>query len=1858
MTIDPYGNAIIAGYSHDLVHIVCNAVSPLCTAGQVGYMRIIAGYSASSSTAGTAVVGATAGTAGDGTAAVGISTTGVDQPRGAAADVFGNVYIADTANIRFRVVVGPASYNSVTNPLAAAIALDSTYSAVTPSSAAGKIYPIMGGFTAVTAGNFCNGSSGAKSLDAFGDGCPFFNTAVSSSTSSILGVVIDSSGDAIMSDAGNKLIRVLYMGGTQMGALITLENPGVTPVVGSIYAIAGGGTHGISATAPYHLGTQTILNTATRAALDASGNIYLGETTADVAFLDINTGFVRVLFANGTACTAKTDSVGDGCPAAQSSFGVGAGSATLPISVDNLGNLYMSDSLNSRIRKVSASSLMPMIVGTSATQTIVVHEPAGVTSATAALTTASPDVALGTVTCGSSATNGDSTVDCAIPVTLLALSPGVRSTALAVTPSGTLTSTSVYPMSGLVTGSALVVDSVTSSSTGSVLPTATLGSLTPVSVAVDGSSNLYSVNSSNSAFSVNLAGSTISTLLSSTAPTGVYQIAADTQGNLYAVGSGASAITKLTVTAAQASSTAPPTYSAGAVTYTPAITPAKPQGVVVDANGNIYISDGANGTIYKINQSSSSQSLVTVANGFSNPTLLALDNSSNLYVYDSGVNTVYKITYLGAKTTLLSSVTATGLATDAAGDVYVQTVSGVSEYPVSGPTTTVYSGGTAPNGIAVDGNGDLYIADAGSTSILELLRPAVSYNFGTGSSGSPTLTGTLTDAGNQAVTGSNTVTNTTNFAVAPGSGSGCTFSSSILGAQAIGNACTFSATFVGNGSGAVSDVLSYLPASTVGSLTMSGTLVGTAIGTTTTISNQNPANPSYSPSGTEASFTVTVTPASGSSAPAGTVAVTVDSTTTNPSLTANGTSGTATVTVSGLTAGSHAISAIYATNGSFTGSNSGTPTSFSIAQDQPIASWTPGTTSAQYSSPIGTSVLNATATYNSSTVPGVFVYTANGAEINPSTYLPIGTYTLAATFYPIDSVDYGTSTVSGGTFAVTKASTAALVGTTQSLVSSDSTGNFTNVQSAINSLGANGGSVYIKPGTYTGSLTVVQPNVALRGLGGDPTQVILTHSGGAYNNGQVQNQFAGEFNSSQTNGFQLPSGSSLFNGDQGAATLVVARGVNTFFSGSTLTPNNFYAENLTLANSYNTDTSTTTTTYNAGGGTPCTANAGVARTYNDLFNSGLECASQALAIWITGDQAVMNNVYTTSLQDTIYAGAISAGGSNPARQYWFRGKVTGNVDFIFGDAAAVFDHSSIYTAYHSTATGTETIEAQSQATQTSGSGSYLSGYIMNSDVFTSQSPGMTNLYFGRPYAASGIVSYSTWVMLNSAIDQVNTVGYTIGLGPTLLNSTYAEYNNQLYTDPSTGSLDSNGVIYLGAGGSTGSGVAGTRETTSTNPGTLEVASGGHQTNYPALANTTLSPPEAQQYYPMAFLGTTVPTSSFNTVTNWNPIAAIAADVNAFVPSGTSATVVGGSSVTILMRPQTPGLGAISTGSSTIYTIPTGTYTLTDSFNGGAALTVASGTLDVAGEASFTSSTLPAGTHNLTWAYGGDSNFSGSTTASAYVLSVSGTSVGTTTTLNAAVSPITYGQSASITATVAPASGSTSPTGTVTLTIDGTATQTATLSGGAATFTVSGLLTGAHVFSATYGGATAFGPSSTAANLPLTVNHAPLTVTASCSNRIFGQVNSCNAVVGGVYQYTDSAASVFTTTPITATTTATRSSPAGTYFATPVYTATVFGNANYAIAPVNGSFTISGGAPQSIVFAPLPNFVHGGSYQLTARATSGLPVSYLVTSGNASVTGSTLTVTGTGTVTVQASQSTDPSGDYAPATPVSRSFTAQ
>jgi hypothetical protein len=87
------------------------------------------------------------------------------------------------------------------------------------------------------------------------------------------------------------------------------------------------------------------------------------------------------------------------------------------------------------------------------------------------------------------------------------------------------------------------------------------------------------------------------------------------------------------------------------------------------------------------------------------------------------------------------------------------------------------------------------------------------------------------------------------------------------------------------------------------------------------------------------------------------------------------------------------------------------------------------------------------------------------------------------------------------------------------------------------------------------------------------------------------------------------------------------------------------------------------------------------------------------------------------------------------------------------------------------------------------------------------------------------------------------------------------------------------------------------------------------------------------------------------------------------------------------------------------------------------------------------------------------------------------------------------------------------------------------------------------------------------------------------------------------------------------------------------TASQKGNANYTAAtPVPLTLIVTKGN-QTIAFT-LPNsayFGQAGPYTLIATASSGLPVSFTLISGPATLSGSTLTITGTGVVVVQASQ---------------------
>jgi hypothetical protein len=91
-----------------------------------------------------------------------------------------------------------------------------------------------------------------------------------------------------------------------------------------------------------------------------------------------------------------------------------------------------------------------------------------------------------------------------------------------------------------------------------------------------------------------------------------------------------------------------------------------------------------------------------------------------------------------------------------------------------------------------------------------------------------------------------------------------------------------------------------------------------------------------------------------------------------------------------------------------------------------------------------------------------------------------------------------------------------------------------------------------------------------------------------------------------------------------------------------------------------------------------------------------------------------------------------------------------------------------------------------------------------------------------------------------------------------------------------------------------------------------------------------------------------------------------------------------------------------------------------------------------------------------------------------------------------------------------------------------------------------------------------------------------------------------------------------------------------------------GDANYNAAPDVISFLQVGKANQTISFAPPGEKIFGAPpFTVNATASSGLPVTFSVIDGPATIAGSTVTLTGTGLVTLRASQGGDANFNAAP-----------
>ncbi len=165
-----------------------------------------------------------------------------------------------------------------------------------------------------------------------------------------------------------------------------------------------------------------------------------------------------------------------------------------------------------------------------------------------------------------------------------------------------------------------------------------------------------------------------------------------------------------------------------------------------------------------------------------------------------------------------------------------------------------------------------------------------------------------------------------------------------------------------------------------------------------------------------------------------------------------------------------------------------------------------------------------------------------------------------------------------------------------------------------------------------------------------------------------------------------------------------------------------------------------------------------------------------------------------------------------------------------------------------------------------------------------------------------------------------------------------------------------------------------------------------------------------------------------------------------------------------------------------------------------------------GSASFSTANLAVGSHSITAAYGGSASFNGSTSSALNQVVSQSSLTPTSTSLSLSTNTITYGQPVTLTATVSATSGT--PSGTVTFLDGATVLGTASLMLGpggqmVASFTTASLAIGTHQLTASYGGNSSYG-NSTSSAATLTVNSGnsqtptTTTITSSASSAAYGQ----------------------------------------------------------------------------------------------------------------------------------------------------------
>jgi sugar lactone lactonase YvrE len=518
------------------------------------------------------------------------------------------------------------------------------------------------------------------------------------------GLAVDSHGNVYIADAGNNSIRKVDTSGN-MSTVAGTSKPCYQTACGD------GG-----------LAIDAKLSGPQGVAIDKAGNIYIADTGDNRVrcVVGVATGcntnktipigtIVNYAGNPTTACASSTDPCGDGGKSKSAYLNTPMG-----VALDKAGNLYIADTQDHRIRKVS-KAIITTIAGTGVrcgNGTEACGDAGAATSAELAAPRAVSVDGAGNIYI---ADTGDQRIRTVTGTTINAFAgtgkagfsgdSGAPLSAEMTAPNGIyvdaagtvfISDTGNQRIRTVVGGTSGKITTFMGGGNGGdgttaveYPPTAATPILAePYQVAVDASNNFYIADTANNRIRVVNTQSSAITVAGVVVQPGDIQTVAGT-GNVGYSGDNGPAVDA---------------------------TLHSPFGVAVDANGNIYIADSDNGIIREVDGSTGTITSLSATNALTLPSALSIDKNGNIFIADPPAQVVWELS---------------------GGSMNVVAGNGTAGYSGDGGVATAAEV-DVPFGVAVDSNENLFIADAGNNVIRCVLgvkggcgAPGKGYNPGT-----------------------------------------------------------------------------------------------------------------------------------------------------------------------------------------------------------------------------------------------------------------------------------------------------------------------------------------------------------------------------------------------------------------------------------------------------------------------------------------------------------------------------------------------------------------------------------------------------------------------------------------------------------------------------------------------------------------------------------------------------------------------------------------------------------------------------------------------------------------------------------------------------------------------------------------------------------------------------------------------------------------------------------------------------------------------------------------------------------------------------------------------------------------------